>query len=125
MSDEERSLDSAATPVYDVSPSSSDDGGSGQSSTGAQQRPDHFTDDPDLVHTHAHAPASDTNVDCMLVRILVKDIPVLCSRWLLSSLRKKSRVVDKDPVLKRSLQVTLLVICLRNDELLVCFVFCT
>ena len=106
MSEQNESANDEETPIYDGSPSNSDDDSSKQDSIGSHERPEHFTDDPAVVHETAQSPASDTNVDCMLVSMLVVHIPKLCSRWQLCNQRKKSKVVDKDPALKRSLQVT-------------------
>jgi hypothetical protein len=110
MSDDEGQPGGAETPLYSQSPSiqsnPSGDEDSRSSSRGDRERPAHFTEDPDTVREHAQSPMSDTNVDSMLVRMLVKHIPTLCSRWFLSSQKRKSKAVDKDPTLKLSLQVT-------------------
>jgi hypothetical protein len=93
------------TPVYDRSPTCSDDESSKQDSISSHEMPAHFTEDPAVVQQTAQSPASDTNVDSMLLRMLVIHIPKVCSRWLLGNQRKRSNAVDKDPALKRSLQV--------------------
>ena len=49
---------------------------------------------------------SRMNVDSILIRISTAQLPVLSTRWCLSNKRKGSKIIDKDPHLSVSLQVS-------------------
>ncbi len=88
----------------------SDISGSPRSPSSTQKSDDdsaaaYYSDERADVESGAQRPLSDTNVDSILLRIAVSHISDVSSRWMTTSTRKGSNVVDKHPRLKLSLQV--------------------